>query len=153
MNFKKEVQVYFKTSGWYKGRYVKRKIDQIPRIEEYPKFLKTFFNEYGLLNVPTYKFTSDGPDGTLDLRIYEGWNSIIDDVSSYGGIKMYAIGHYYLDNSTCMCDDEGNVYMIGDVPMLLSNNLKEGIEKVILEDYSDVLEWHWDVKEWKKEEY
>ncbi len=36
---------------------------------------------------------------------------------------------------------------------MLSDNFKDGIEKIISENYSDTKEWHPDVKEWKEERY
>lgn len=41
--------------------------------------------------------------------------------------------------------------MDGDFPCLVSKDFKIGIEKVIMEDYSDTLEWNPETKEWVEE--
>jgi hypothetical protein len=49
------------------------------------------------------------------------------------------------------CDTKGRIYMVGDVPCLVAEDFKTGIEKVIMEDYNDTLQWNPDTNKWVEE--
>lgn len=153
MEFITDVENQFKKAGWFEGRSVKSKFDKISKIDQYPQFLKDFLYEYGDLIVPT---SAKHAKGTLKLNsITSGFfneNSLIN-IQYYGNIKTYAIGYYDLDNTTLECDETGKVYMSGDFPCLISDDFKKGIEKVIMEDYSNTLQWDDEMEQWIEIEY
>ena len=78
-------------------------------------------------------------------------NSYLDSPSPYGNILTFPIAYYHLDVTIMECDAEGKIYMSGDFPALISTDFKEGIEKVIMEDYSDTLQWNPKKKIWIEE--
>lgn len=155
MKFKKEVQELFKKAGWYEGRSVKQKFDAIPRFQEFPDFLKEFLYEYGDLMIETHKYEDDDVTAHLNTKsLLEGYfkiNSYLDNPSPYNNEMIFPIAYYHLDVTIMECDLEGKIYMSGDFPALISNNFKEGIEKVIMEDYSDTLQWNPKKKIWVEE--
>jgi hypothetical protein len=155
MKFKKEVAQLFAKAGWYTGRNLKAKYDKISHFHELPSFLKEFLYEYGDLKIETYKYHPEDVTGVLDLTLHEKWSESfpLHQISPYGNMKTYSIGYYALDNAICECDDKGGIYMMSDAPTLMSENFIEGIEKVIMEDYTNTLEWHFDVKQWKEERF
>lgn len=153
MKFIEEVQQRFAKAGWYEGRNIKEEFETLPRFDEFPDFLKEFLYEYGGLKVETATKYSKG---ILDLTKHKSWvkdNALIDDSSYYGGMKTFGIGDYHLDSAYCLCDEQGRVYMISNAPTIMSEDFVEGIEKVIMEDYSNTKEWHFHVKEWKEERF
>lgn len=154
MEFRKEVQEILKKAGWYSGRDVRDKFNDIYHFEEFPEFLKEFLYEYGDLVIETQ---TEFAKGTLDLKAITSGFFSLDDLNTkafYGkDLITYPIGYYSLDNTVLECDLEGRVYMDGDFPTLMSEDFKEGIEKVIMEDYSNTKEWHPNIKEWRKEKY
>ncbi|CAL2079924.1 conserved hypothetical protein [Tenacibaculum sp. 190524A05c] len=159
MKFKKEVEELFKKSGWFEGRNVEDVFSKIPRFNEYPEFLKDFLFEYGDLKVETFKHNPEDVTAHLDLTVLPNSRYKLSEFldvprKNFGkDLFTFPIGYYHLDVSLLQCDKDGKVYMIGDFPTLVSDDFKTGIEKVIMEDYSDTKEWHPDVKEWKKEQY
>lgn len=155
MKFRKEVEDQFKKSGWYEGRSVKQKFDVIPRFQEFPDFLKEFLYEYGDLMVETYKHNSDRVTAHLDTKaILKGYfdiDSYLDTPSEFNNIMTFPIGYYLLDTAVMECDIKGKIYMNSDFPALMSNDFKTGIEKVIMEDYSNTLQWNPNKKIWVEE--
>jgi len=154
--FKNQVQDLFKKAGWKEGRNLKSKFDNLSRFSELPLFLKQFLYEYGDLQVHTFKSSPEEVTATLDLTLHKTWakdNALIDESSYYGGMKTFAIGYYDLDHAPCVCDEDGRVYVLSDAPTMISEVFKEGIEKIIMEDYENVKEWHFDVKEWKEQRF
>jgi len=155
MKFKKEVEELLKKAGWYKGRNVKQKFDAIPRFQEFPTFLKEFLYEYGDLNIETYKHKNDRIVAHLDtkalLKGYFDIDAYLDTPSKFNNIMTFPIGYYLLDTAVMECDMEGRIYMTSDFPALMSNDFKTGIQKVIMEDYSNTLEWNPEKKIWVKE--
>lgn len=156
MKFKKEVQELFEKAGWYEGRNVKSVYKKISRFDEYPEFIKEFLYEYGNLKVKTETQFSEA---FLDFRILPqqryDLGSFLDFPRSDFGNELYTfpIAYYHLDVSLLQCDSKGKVYMAGDFPTLVSEDFKTGIEKVLMEDYSNTKEWHPDIQEWKEEQY
>ena len=155
MRFRKEVQELFKKAGWYKGRREQAVFDAIPRFNEFPEFLKEFLYEYGNLEVETHKHSEDDVTACLNLKalvsgLYKVEN-YLDNPRYYGNIQTFPIGDYHLDVTTLECDAEGKIYMSGDFPCLVSNDFIVGIEKVIMEDYSNTLEWNPKKKIWVEE--
>lgn len=46
------------------------------------------------------------------------------------------------------CDDEGKIYMLGDYTFLRSETFNEGIERLLIDDWSGTLEFHEEKKSW-----
>lgn len=155
MKLKKEVQKYFENSGWFEGRNVKSKFDKIKGFENFPQFLKDFLYEYGDLEVETHKYNKNDVIGIMDFKaLAKGYflvNKYLTEPAYYGGKFTFPIAYYDLDNATLECDAEGKVYMSGDFPCLVSDDFKTGIEKVIMEDYSDTFGWNPETQMWEKD--
>lgn len=154
MNFRKEVEDLFKKAGWTKGREVNQKYDSIPRFSEYPEFAKKFLYEYGDLIVETFKYKPDDVTGTLDFKhiLDENFNIglDIDTKASFGhDLTTYPLAYYSLENAYLECDSNGVVYMNHDYPCIMSFDFKEGIEKVIMEDYSNTILWDEFKEKWE----
>ena len=157
MQFKKEVQDLFREAGWYPGRDVKEKFNNIHRIEEFPDFVKEFLYEYGDLEVKTYKESDEDAEGTLNFKAlclgYFKIDNYLNSFAGYGeGIKTFPIAYYDLDNAALECDAEGKIYMSSDFPNLMSENFIEGIEKVIMEDYTNTVFWDESENKWTTNE-
>lgn len=158
MQFKKEVQELFNKAGWYPGRNVQEKFDAIPRFDEFPQFVKDFLYEYGNLNVETRKADESEVTAYLNLGAlpsgYVNVEGYLDRNRGYGDqLKTFPIGYYLLDTAVLECDLEGNVYMSSDFPSHMANSFQEGIEKVILEDYSDTATWDAETKKWRTDRF
>ncbi len=156
MKFQKHIQAQFKKAGWIEGRNEKNDYNSIPKFDNLPSFLKEFLYQYGNLKVETISLTSNEPIAILDLTIHKEWakiDGLVEEGLDYNLGKLYTIGLYRMDSAHYVCDSSGKVFQIGDVQVKMSDSFKEGIEKIISEDYSDTKEWHPDVKEWKEERY
>ncbi len=153
MKFEPKIQTQFKKAGWFSGRNIEPKLNSISTLDTYPHFAKEFLKQYGNLKVETNISTGKV---FLDFTpIFSGFfkPSSLIEISPYGGMKTYAIAYYPTDHLIVECDDEGHIYLFGDVTIMLSENFKNGIEKLIMEDYSNIKEWHPDIKQWKSERY
>ncbi|SIQ27116.1 SUKH-3 domain-containing protein [Chryseobacterium sp. RU33C] len=155
MKFKKEVQKYFENSGWFEGRNVKSKFDKIKGFENFPQFLKDFLYEYGDLEVETHKYNKNDVTGIMNFKaltkgIYK-IDGFLKNPRYYGNTFTFPIAYYLLDNAGLECDADGKVYMSGDFPCLVSDDFKTGIEKVIMEDYSDTFGWNPEIQMWEKD--
>ncbi len=156
MKFEPHIQAQFKKAGWVEGKSQKAFYDALPKFETLPSFLKEFLYEYGNLEVETIPLRTNGPIGILDMTVHKEWaeiNELIEDGTEYNLGNLYAIGHYSIDSAYFVCDDSGKIFKIGDVQTQMSDNFKEGIEKIISINYFDTKHWHPDVKEWKEERY
>ncbi len=156
MKFEPHIQAQFKKAGWVEGKSQKAFYDALPKFETLPSFLKEFLYEYGNLAIETFPITPGGVTGTLDMTVHKIWaeiDELIEDGSEYNLGNLYAIGQYAINSACYFCDDSGKVFQMGDIQVKISDNFKEGIEKIISEDYSDTKEWHPEVKEWKEERY
>jgi hypothetical protein len=155
MKFKSKVQKYFESVGWFEGRNVKSTFDKIKGFENFPQFLKEFLYEYGDLEVETHKYKKNEVTGIMDFKAISKGIYKLDGYLSkprpYGNVYTFPIAYYPLENASLECDTEGRVYMVGDYECLVSNDFKTGIEKVIMEDYSDTLEWNPETKQWVDE--
>ena len=118
-------------------------------------FLRDFLYEYGDLEVETHKYNRNEVTGILDFKaitkgIYNIENCLKKPIK-FGDIVTFPIAYYDLENASLLCDAEGRVYMVGDYECLVSNDFKTGIEKVIMEDYTDTLDWNPETKQWVEE--
>lgn len=151
MQFRKEVQEQFRKAGWYLGRSVKEKFDAIPRFNEFPQMAKEFLYEYGDLEVEML-----GTEVKGILRTKIEWLGNIESYLAveqyYGNIMTFPLAYYDLDNAAIECDANGKIYMSSDGPNLMSINFIEGIERVIMEDYSDVFWWDDEKQKWSQED-
>jgi SUKH-3 immunity protein len=153
MQFRKEVQEQFRKAGWHLGRSVKEKFDAIPRFNEFPQLAKEFLYEYGDLEVEMLGENVTGILNTKALLIgYYKIGMSLDTLMYYGNIKTFPLAYYDLDGCAMECDTDGRIYMSSDGPNLMSNNFKEGIERVIMEDYSDVFWWDDEKQKWSQED-
>lgn len=114
--------------------------------------VQTLF-EYGGLNVETYKLTTDEVSGFINLNAIPAGlyhpKTYLEKPRSFGnGVMTFPIGDYHLDSASLEADINGKVYMVSDVPTLMSDDFKLGIEKVMMEDYSDTLKWDFERKTW-----
>jgi hypothetical protein len=81
-------------------------------------------------------------------------NEYLTRERSYGDhLKTFPFGDYHLDAAAVECDADGKVYMTGDDPCLMADNFKEGIERIIMEDYSQMLVWNKKKKKWTADDY
>jgi hypothetical protein len=151
MQFRKEVQEQFKKAGWYLGRSVKEKFDAIPRFNEFPQIAKDFLYEYGDLEV---EMLGNEVKGILTTKVEWLGNieSYLSNEQYYGNIMTFPLAYYDLDNAIMECDANGKIYISSDGPNLMSNNFKEGIERVIMEDYSNVFWWDDEKQKWSQED-
>ncbi len=151
MQFRKEVQEQFRKAGWHPGRNVKKKFDAIPRFNEFPALAKEFLYEYGDLEVETI---SDIVTGILNtkLEMLGNLEAYLTSNAYYGNLKVFPLGYYDLDNAMMESDATGRIYMSSDGPNLMSNSFIEGIERVIMEDYSDAFWWDEEKKKWSQED-
>jgi hypothetical protein len=150
--FKKEVQDQFKKAGWFEGRNVMQTFDKVKGFDKLPLFLKEFLYEYGDLEVKTLTTFSEGimDFKALTKGIYPIEN-YINKNRYYGNVFTFPIADYHLDSAALECDADGRVYLLGDFPCLPSNDFKTGIEKVIMEDFTDTLQWDSETKKWVDE--
>jgi hypothetical protein len=150
--FIKEVQDQFIKAGWYEGRTVQRNFNKIKNFDRCPLFLQEFLYEYGNLEVKTL---IDSNAGLLDFKILAKKRYSIANCLKmpryYGNVYTIPFAFYYLDGATIECDLEGRVYMSGEIPCLISNDFKTGIEKIIMEDYTDIFQWDPENNEWVQE--
>jgi SUKH-3 immunity protein len=153
--FRKEVQEQFIKAGWFEGRNIKPIFNKIKDFEKFPIFLRLFLYEYGDLKVETHKYNEDDVTAILNFKaLKEGYFEIEEYLSHpayYGGQLTFPIAYYDLDNAVLECDAEGKIYMAGDVPCLVAHDFKTGIEKVIMEDYNNTLQWNPDINQWVDE--
>jgi SUKH-3 immunity protein len=153
MQFRKEVQEQFRKAGWYLGRSVKEKFDSIPRFNEFPQMAKDFLYEYGDLEVEVRGKYVTGILNTKALILgYYKINEYLDSKNYYGNVFTFPLADYHLDSAAMECDAQGRIYMSSDGPNLMSNNFKEGIERVIMEDYSDAFWWDDEKQKWSQED-
>ena len=151
MQFREEVQNQFKKAGWFPGRNVKERFDCIIGFEKFPQFAKDFLYEYGDLEIETL---GEYVTGILNTR--PEYLGIIENYLSkpryYGNIITFPLGDYHIDSATMECDEEGKIYMSSDGPNRMSDDFIEGIERVIMEDYSNVFWWDEEKQEWSQED-
>jgi hypothetical protein len=153
MQFRSEVQEQFRKAGWFPKRDVRSKFDKIAGFSSFPGFLKEFLYEYGDLEVPCLDPAHVGVTGILNLKAlpsgYFKLNNYLTTPRSFGGnLHTFPIGYYLLDAAALECDANGKVYMVGDFPTLMAASFKEGIERIIMEDYSESLGWDEKKQEW-----
>ena len=150
MQFKEEIQKRFENAGWYLGRDVSNLVNKLKDINDCPEFIINFLKEYGNLEVIT---NTKHVKSTLNFKIpFNGWvkNMVVKDLYFINS-NAFPLGYYEMDHAVLYTDSEGKIYMGGDFPTLISNDFKTGIEKVIMEDYSDTLEWNPETKQWVDE--
>jgi SUKH-3 immunity protein len=153
MQFRKEVQEQFRKAGWHLGRSVKEKFDAIPRFNEFPQLAKEFLYEYGDLEVEMLGQHVTGILNTKALLLkYYKIDNYLTNKRYYGDIMTFPLAYYDLDNAAMECDANGKIYISSDGPNLMSNNFKEGIERVIMEDYSNVFWWDDEKQKWSQED-
>ncbi|MGC4041817.1 MAG: SUKH-3 domain-containing protein [Flavobacterium sp.] len=151
MKFRAEVQSQFEKAGWFPGRNVKEKFDCLDGFEKFPQFAKDFLYEYGDLQIETLSKNVLGILNTKPEYLGNIQGYLLKP-RSYGFVFTFPLGDYDLDCATMECDSEGRVYMSSDGPNLMAENFIEGIERVILEDYSDVFWWDAEKQKWSQED-
>lgn len=143
MNFTEKVQEQFIKAGWSKSSNQLNKYTDVYRFEEFPKFLKDFLNEYGNLTVSDCKnYESEVINKliiTPDYAFFEFENDKDEDYDSYKnkiGKQIFPFAFFYPDSYRIVSDSDGKIYMLGDYIFLIADNLKEGIEILLNDDWS-----------------
>ena len=155
MEFTNKVQKQFKEAGWKSGRNVISEYD--PNFTNaIPDFLKEFLREYGNLEIEESKtqetkvinklFISPKRIGVSSSEV-DGFKYVTEIILK----ELYEFAYFYPDNYYIACDEDGKVYMLGDYVFLRSDNFKEGIEKIVMDDWSGSLELDEETGEWKEE--
>ena len=153
MQFREEVQEQFKKAGWYPGRNVKDKFDAIPRFNEFPQIAKDFLYEYGDLEVEMLSNNVVGIFNTKALPMgYYKIENYLDKPRYYGNKITFPLADYHLDCAAIECDAEGRIYVSSDGPNLMSEDFIEGIERVIMEDYSEAFWWDDENGKWSQDD-
>lgn len=153
MKFQEKVQKQFKKAGWHDGRDVSSRYENanILRYSDFPPFLKDFLKEYGDLQVEDCKPFQSNVTNILKLGIpYAGYDEdqYYDEDFTLHGKFLYPFGYFYPDCYMVACDDEGKIYMLGDYTFLRSETFNEGIERLLIDDWSGTLEFHEEKKSW-----
>lgn len=150
MQFKEEVQKKFEKAGWYNGRNISSMVNKLKGINECPELVINFLNEYGNLEIVT---ETKYAKSTLNFKMpFNGWfENMVQKDLYFINRNAFPLGYYEADHAILYTDNDGKIYMGGDFPTLMSNDFKTGIEKVIMEDYSNTLEWNPETKQWVEE--
>ncbi len=94
--------------------------------------------------------------GTLNLKEISKKRlkikSYLEKPSLKNNVLTFPVGFYQNshDNGIVECDQFGTIYLMGEFPIIVSKNFKNGIEKIIIEDYSDTFEWNPVNKTWDR---
>jgi hypothetical protein len=145
MQFIPEVQEEFRKAGWFPGRNVKKECDALPYFHKFPPFFQEFFYEYGGLVLKVASTNEYDVTATWDFSILFKWQDFFNERVGY---YSFPIADYDLDNATLQGDSEGNIYLTGDFETLMANDFKTGIEKAIMDDYTDALVWDKEIEKW-----
>lgn len=153
MKFTEKVQKQFKKAGWHQGRNTISRYENadILRYTDFPLFLKNFLKEYGDLKVEDCKPYESNVTNILKLGVpYAGYDKdeyYEEDLMLHGKL-LYPFGFFHPDCYMIACDDKGKIYMLGDYTFLRSETFKEGIEKLLIDDWSGTLEFYEEEKKW-----
>lgn len=139
MNFSNKIQDQFQKAGWSEGRDVSE-IYEIEQFQEYPESLKEFLYEYGNLTILDCKPYKSNVRNQLEILPEVSFLLTKDDDSFdyiYDLLRkdIYIYAYFRNDNYYIGSDIDGNVYMINDYCFLISDSLKGGIEKLLLDDW------------------
>jgi hypothetical protein len=152
MSFAKETQELLKAAGWYPGRNVSGQYS-LPIIG-YPTFVINFLNEYGNLIVRGKKHDYTEVISTTKINPEHGNGEYEDEESKYSFYseiikkKLFPLGFFLPAVYHICCDAEGRVYMLGEYCYCRAKNLYEGMQSVILSDWSKSFELDEDTGEW-----
>lgn len=153
MEFTNKVQQSFREAGWFPGRNVSCKYKDVNKINEFPKSLKDFLFEYGnLIALDAKRYESEVINKLLITLDYAEFEDEKDYQYYYElfGKTIYPFAKFDEDGYRIACDNEGKVYMIGDYYFIIGNNLQEGVENLIMDNWEDVLEFDEAEKKWIK---
>lgn len=154
MKFEEKIQKQFKKAGWFEGRDLESAYENanILRFTNFPQFLKDFLKEYGNLEIEDCKNYQSNVTNVLKLGVaYAGYDKdeyYKQDFAIHGK-TLYPFGYFYPDSYMIACDEAGSVYMLGDYTFLRSSTFKEGIEKLLADDWSGSLEYDEENNVWK----
>jgi SUKH-3 immunity protein len=151
MEFIKEVHQRFIEAGWKPQRNVLESYKAVYKFEEFPQFLKSFLKEYGDLTVLDCK--PHKSDVVNELRLDVDYAADFDQEDYDYNVKLlgkpvYPFALAYPDGYRIACDADGKVYMLGDYTFLRADNFKEGIEKLLLDDWKGSLELNEKTGKW-----
>lgn len=149
MKFKNKVQEQFKKAGWYSDRNVSSKYLNVNTISDFPETAREFHFEYGDLVIEDCKpYDSEVID---KLHIEEvSAEEIINEAQYEFNKKLFPLGYLHPDHYSVYIDSDEKVYLIGDYYFIIGNSLKEGIENIIEDNWTNSLEWDSIEKKWLK---
>jgi hypothetical protein len=134
MSFSKEVENLFCNAGWFPGRNVSVEMNY-PK-DNYPKFLKEFLSEYGLLSVSSVMIQEMTSSNTLIINPEEGKfeykDGYFEDFQQDTGIELFGFGYYEPDGYNVAADANGKVYMIGNMSLYRGKTLIEGVQNILM---------------------
>jgi hypothetical protein len=151
MRFIPKVQDQFKKSGWFEGRNVKEKFVGKQGFDTFPMIVKEFLYEYGGLIVEDCKPYSSDVTTRLNIGLDFFTPESIANTLSYiypFNKNLFTVGYFNPDHYMIKCDTEGKIYMVGDDYFLISDSFQTGIEKLLMDDWSEVLLWDANNKKW-----
>jgi hypothetical protein len=153
MAFSKETQELLKTAGWHPGRNVSGQYN-LP-ITGYPALAVNFLNEYGNLTISGKKHTYTEVINSIEINPERGkgeYEEEESDYSYYSDIikkKLFPLGFFMPAVYHICCDADGRVYMLGEYCYCRGKNLYEGIQNILLSDWSDCFEFREDTGVWQ----
>nr|WP_294939064.1 SUKH-3 domain-containing protein [uncultured Flavobacterium sp.] len=145
MKFSEKVQQQFKKAGWNPNRNVSDVYEnqEIFKFHDFPKFLKDFLFEFGDLTVEDINSNDSEVTNrisiTPDYASFEFEDNVDEDYVYYKSVigkDVFPFAFTYPDGYRIASDSDGKVYMFGDHIFKISDNLKEGIEILITDDWS-----------------
>jgi len=139
MEFEKDILKQLQKAGWYSGRNVSEIYDD-DKIKNYPISVKKFLWEFGNLSIEDTKRYESEVTNILFINPLYSYFEDDDDwehVENFINSKLYPIGTINPDGYIIALDDSENVYMLGDYVFRIATNLKEGIEILLRDDWSN----------------
>lgn len=152
MKFSNQVELILKSAGWHEGRNVLNKL-KLP-YDDYPSIAIKFLARFARLkgSCITMPFTATQVNFSIDPEV-NLQDLLNDDTFSYYsniiGSKLFPIGHTDSGNGyEICCDNDGNLYELGEYCFFVGNSLYQGIENVISQNTRDFLQLDEDTGRW-----
>jgi SUKH-3 immunity protein len=156
MEFNEKAKQKFIDAGWYSGRDVLGKYQNVKYFNQFPAFLVSFLREFGELTV---KCDNPIKNSTVSVQLnilpvfaeYNEEEGETDFLENMLGVKVYPFAYYKGDGFLIGADEQGKIYMLGggDGYYLRGATFKEGIENLLFDDWSGSSEFDLDTNEWK----
>lgn len=158
MKFILKVQEQFVKSGWTESNNSLESYKNSYKFNSFPDFLKNFLKKYGNIIIKDLNENASEVVNKLyitpDYAFFEYEQDPDEDYNFFKnliGKDIYPFAFIYPDGYRIACDSEENVYMLGDYIFKISDNLKEGIEILITDNWSGgFYELDVKTKQWRK---